>query len=294
MTGWNGRTQQMQDAAKAEEPASAPNPEAAKVSLFGLLRGMSIGEWAALVAVLASLGGGAMAAGAWLERQQRDAAVAAALQPVEAELSGLKDRHIALQSEQAALLSANAAMEKQVRALIGQSELDAAFTTFAQNYINHLAGGGPQAKAILVDYVCALFRESQIAGKEVGFEPISLEAIVEGDFEMSLNDLRDAGYNPRLVQELRDLRDKGATEYYRTMSRLLDKQIGPRVSRNPNARPTPGPKVDPEAVSREVIDMVDSEVGQMIKTVTFPGRPPFTLPPEVSLAVHRDPACRVR
>ncbi|MGI9369955.1 MAG: hypothetical protein ACR2O2_14055 [Ruegeria sp.] len=279
------------DAAASEQTV----PNIKKLSLFSLLKAMTLFEWAAVVAVLISVGGGAATVGAWLEGQKRADIVAAAVAPVQTELDKVKTAQIDVLSQNASLLRANQAMENQVRIFSRQAELDAAFTTFSQNYINWLAGGGDVAKDILVDYVCLLFRESQVAGQKLQFDALSFKDVVAGDFDASLEELQKSGFNSALIKELRQLREAGGqvTERYRQLSTLTGERLRPRVTRNPNTA-TVYPEVDVEEIEDLAVSTVEEAEGRMIKTVTFPQRPPFVLPQDVALAVHKNPGCRVR
>lgn len=277
---------------------SKKQDKASEISLFALFKSMSAGEWAALIAILITVGGTAVGAGSWLEQQQRIAAVEQATTPLKAEIEGLKASNASLNATQFRLEAANRAMDSQLKLFAVNVQYAESFATFAENYINYLAGGGEPAKLIFIDYVCSLYRESQEKGRNIEFTASSFREIVGGSLNASLEELEASGFNAQLAAELRELQARGLIRFLPEVSRQLGREIAPLPFPTtspltfPTARRLSNP--DKEAIISGVSKSVDAREGRMIKTVTFPGRSPFVLPQEIALAVHSDRNCRVR
>ncbi|MEM9496404.1 MAG: hypothetical protein AAGA28_00670 [Pseudomonadota bacterium] len=290
--------------------------KAEDIRLSCVIKNMTFGEWSALISVIVVITGGAAAIGGFLEKLNRDSLIASAVsnatKPIEDERTSIAEKLVALtsefdaananlrseQSEKAQLERANSAMENEVRTLLANLELEQSFTTFAENYINYLVGGSDVAADILSDYVCALYRDSQVAGKSINFQTNSIEDIVNGNTDLSLNELEESGYNAELVRELREMRRSGIVRVLPNVSKALGREVSPNILKSPiQALANPNVKKQNKAqidqIFRSAVRRVDQERGVLVKVVTFPGHSPFRLPEEIAARVHKNPSCRV-
>lgn len=303
-----------QSAGKSEKE----NDKSEDIRLSTVVKNMTFGEWSALLSIVVVIIGSAATAGGIIERMNRESlistAVLSATKPMTEELdisekekavlsTDLGAAHkklLSQESENTRLKQANDAMETEVRTLLENLEFEQSFTTFAENYINYLAGGGPVAANILSDYVCALYRESQTSGKSINFQTTSVRDIVRGNFDLSVDELEASGYNVDLVRELREIKDRGIVRVLPNVSKTLGREVSPSILRQPGANPFFSPTVRKENKARSnsilnsAIRKVDQEVGVLIKVVTFPGHAPFQMPDEIAKRVHQDPSCRIR
>lgn len=271
---------------------------AADMTLGKLLRTLTIGDWAKVCSAAVVVLGAAVTVGNYLERQSRTDAISVAIEPIAAERDAISSKLKIVTEERDQLRQANGAMETQVDLLRAGLEAEVSFATFSENYINYLAGGGPFAADILADYVCALYRESQTAGKDVAFEPTSVEALVKGDWAVSLEDLEASGFNVALLSELREIHEDGVQRLLPNVSKALNLDVAPTVR-----RPAISPQVQPQSegwdksqtdrMLTSATRQVDANSGRLIKIVTFPGHPPFQMPDVIALRVHGNPECRV-
>ena len=217
--------------------AAVEQPSAGDVSLARLLRSMRISEWAAVITTAGVLLGGAAFVGGFIEWLGRSDAIARAKEPLETRISDLEQQksdleELKLQSvaHVASLEQANRALENQVNILRRGVEIEASFATFAEHYINYLAGAGPLAADLLADYVCALYREDQTDGSDIDFTPATAEELVRGDWAFSLEALEKSGHNAELLRELRELHERGVARFLPSVSKEIGAQVAPTTT----------------------------------------------------------------
>jgi hypothetical protein len=250
------------------------------VKFTTLLRSLTVVQfWGIVVAAVGVIGGSA-GVGAYFQEARDDDKIMEKnikLSNITTELAQLKTSNDAkinelngkLEQYSANFDAVTDAIKNSARNLIALKSKE----EFLERFLSYKIAPGDDSKKLFVDYVCALWKQSQDMNVRVDSQPLNIspEQIRAG----LPNDLKAA------------LIDKGVPAIFFDNARILpappQASPFPNVSRSPIVSPSPTEAI--ATIQKQASSM------QMVKTIHFYDGTDYRVPDEIAAAVHTDQRC---
>jgi hypothetical protein len=245
-----------------------PDPETTTIS--GLFRALTVAQAWAIGGGFVALLVGAVALGMFVQSGRDDAQAeiqARALSDANSKNNELSGQVTDLKRGLGGVGEALETSDIQRQSLEGEVE-------FLNRYVSYLSAPGDVSKALFINLVCAMWKESEKRQVQIDRSPLNISAI----------EIQN-GLSPDIVAllEKHGISAEILARAARPDSNV--KQVNPSVSPNPFLRRT---IIQPDLDAQQAKQHIQKQINGILltKIVTFPDGLSFQVPSEIAVAVH--------